>query len=125
MRIAIPVSEGQLAQHFGHCEMFALLDVDTEKRQITASTEVEAPEHQPGLLPEWLRSRGVDMVIAGGVGGRALSLFAAASIQVLTGAPAASARSLVEQYLAGNLECGPSGCDHSGGGHGGCHAHQG
>jgi len=31
MRIAIPVSEGQLAQHFGHCEMFALLDVDPDQ----------------------------------------------------------------------------------------------
>ncbi len=117
MRIAIPLAEGQLAAHFGHCEKFALLDVDTDKREITGSTEVEAPEHQPGLLPSWLKARGVNLVIAGGMGSRAHTHFAAASIQVLTGAPAASAGSLVEQYLAGTLVLGPSTCDHSGGGH--------
>jgi predicted Fe-Mo cluster-binding NifX family protein len=117
MRIAIPVSEGQLAQHFGHCERFALLDVDTDKREITASMEVDAPEHQPGLLPAWLKARGVNLVIAGGMGSRALSHFAAASIQVLTGAPTATTRSLVEQYLAGTLVSGASTCNHSGGGH--------
>ena len=32
--IAIPVAGGQLCMHFGHCEQFALLDVDTASKQI-------------------------------------------------------------------------------------------
>jgi predicted Fe-Mo cluster-binding NifX family protein len=112
MRIAIPMTDGQLAEHFGHCEEFALVDVDPDTKEITASAEVEAPEHQPGILPSWLKERGVNLVIAGGMGSRAHSLFAAASIQVVTGAPADSATALVRQYLDGKLVTGENACDH-------------
>jgi predicted Fe-Mo cluster-binding NifX family protein len=112
MRIAIPMADGRLAQHFGHCEKFALVDVDPVTKEITASTEVEAPEHQPGLLPPWLKERGVNLIIAGGMGSRAHSLFQAASIEVLTGALAETAAILVQQYLDGKLVTGENACDH-------------
>jgi predicted Fe-Mo cluster-binding NifX family protein len=118
MRIAIPLAGGQLAPHFGHCEKFALLDVDRDKREITASVEEEAPEHQPGLLPSWLKERGVELVIVGGIGARAQSHFASASIQLLAGAPTSTAAALVQQYLAGTLASNPEACNHSGGHHG-------
>jgi predicted Fe-Mo cluster-binding NifX family protein len=112
MRIAVPVSNGRLAQHFGHCEKFALVDVDPVTKEITASTEVEAPEHQPGLLPPWLKERGVNLIIAGGMGSRAHSLFQEASIEVVTGAPSDSAAAIIRQYLDGNLVTGDNACDH-------------
>jgi predicted Fe-Mo cluster-binding NifX family protein len=112
MRIAVPVSNGRLAQHFGHCEKFALVDVDPATKAITASTEVEAPEHQPGLLPPWLKERGVNLIIAGGMGSRAHSLFQEASIEVVTGAPSDSAAAIIRQYLDGNLVTGDNACDH-------------
>ena len=112
MRIAVPVANGKLAQHFGHCEKFALVDVDPVTKAITASTEVEAPEHQPGLLPPWLKERGVNLIIAGGMGSRAHSLFQEASIEVVTGAPSDSAAAIIRQYLDGNLVTGDNACDH-------------
>ena len=118
MRIAIPVSEGQLAPHFGHSRRFALLEVDAAGKRITSSTEVDAPEHMPGRLPAWLKARGVDVGIAGGRGARAQSHVAAASIEVITGAPAASVTALAEQFLAGTLASRPSACTHSGPCHG-------
>jgi predicted Fe-Mo cluster-binding NifX family protein len=114
MRIAIPMADGRLAQRFGHCEKFALVDVDPVKKEIRASTEVAAPEHQPGLLPPWLKAHGVNLVLAGGMGGRAHSLFQEASIEVLTGVPAESAAILVRQYLDGKLLTGQNACDHTG-----------
>jgi predicted Fe-Mo cluster-binding NifX family protein len=114
MRIAIPISDGRLAQHFGHCEKFVLVDVDPGTKKTLESTEVAAPEHQPGLLPPWLKARGVDVVIAGGMGARALSLFDAACIEVRGGAPVETAAVLVQRYLDGELTAGPTGCDHSG-----------
>ena len=112
MRIAVPVTNGQLAQHFGHCEKFALIDVDSQNHAIASSTEVDAPEHQPGLLPKWLGERGVNLVIAGGMGSRAQALFAAASIQVLAGAPPESAETVVRRYLDGTLVTVENRCDH-------------
>ena len=55
MRIAIPVADGRLAMHFGHCEKFALLDVDTDEKKIIKKEEIDAPPHEPGLLPRGQR----------------------------------------------------------------------
>ena len=49
MRYAIPVSNGKLAPHFGHCEEFAIIDVDEAKRTIVGKKLIASPEHQPGL----------------------------------------------------------------------------
>lgn len=111
MRIAIPIADGKLAMHFGHCELFALVDVD-EGKQIVDQSEVAAPPHQPGLLPKWLSERGVSVVIAGGMGRRAQSLFTQAGVSVVVGAPMLPVHTLVERYLEGKLEAGLNPCDH-------------
>jgi|DewCreStandDraft_4_1066084.scaffolds.fasta_scaffold07638_3 ATP-binding protein involved in chromosome partitioning len=119
MRIAIPLADGLLAQHFGHCEKFALIDVDPVAKQITATAEVEAPEHQPGFLPRWLKDQGVTLVIAGGLGSRARALLERASVSVLTGAPTESATALAQRFLRGDSIGGENACDHSAAPHSG------
>lgn len=112
MRIAIPTSDGNLDQHFGHCARFALIDVNRATNEITATIEMPAPEHQPGLLPPWLKERNVDLVIAGGMGSRAQALFQEAAIEVITGAPQEPPLALVRQYLQGTLVSRPHTCHH-------------
>ena len=112
MRIAIPLAAGQLCLHFGHCEQFALVDVDAHTKTITNQTLVTPPPHEPGLLPRWLHEQGASTIIAGGMGGRALSLFAENGITVVTGAPVAEPAALVTAYLAQTLETGGNTCDH-------------
>jgi ATP-binding protein involved in chromosome partitioning len=117
MRIAIPVDGDRLADHFGHCQRFILFDIDPSSREATGSIDVPAPEHQPGLLPVWLQERGVNVVIARNMGNRASSLFEAASIEVLTGAPIEPAMTLVQQYLEGTLVTAENDCHHHHHGH--------
>jgi len=112
MRIAIPVAQGKLAMHFGHCEQFALVDVDEEKKTVTSQEIVQAPEHQPGLLPRWLAERGANVIIAGGMGMRAQQLFSAQGIVVAVGAPAVEPQALAAAYINGTLLTGPNVCDH-------------
>ena len=112
MRIAIPLADGKLAMHFGHCECFALVDVDSEAGQIVKRDDVQAPAHQPGLLPPWLAQHGAEVIIAGGMGQRAQHLFAASGIKVVVGAPADTPETLVTQYVSGTLESGTNFCDH-------------
>jgi len=112
MRIAVPLADGRLAMHFGHCEQFALLDVDPASGKILRREDLEAPPHQPGLLPAWLAERGAQVVIAGGMGRRALGLFSERGIRVVTGAPAEKPEDLAARYLDGTLEPGPNVCDH-------------
>ncbi len=112
LRIAIPLADGNLAMHFGHCARFALMDIDLDSKTIVARTDVDAPPHQPGLLPPWLAERGAKMIIAGGMGSRAQGLFAEQGIQVLVGAPAESPEKLVTDFMAGSLKSGDNVCDH-------------
>lgn len=112
MKIAIPLADGKLSAHFGHCTQFALIEADPVERNILQREDVDAPPHEPGLLPRWLGERGVEVIIAGGMGRRALQLFAAQNIRVVVGAPAGSPEKLVADFLAGTLTEGENICDH-------------
>ena len=109
-KIAVPVAEGRLSMHFGHSEKFALVDVEDGK--IVSSEFVEAPPHQPGLLPAWLGEHGANLIIAGGMGSRAKGLFEQKGIEVVVGAPCETPEKVVEQFLSGELVLGDNTCDH-------------
>ncbi|MFP3929064.1 MAG: NifB/NifX family molybdenum-iron cluster-binding protein [Desulfobacteraceae bacterium] len=112
MRIAIPLANGRLSMHFGHCEHFALIDVDPDSGKVVERQDVDAPPHQPGLLPRWLEERGTRVLIAGGIGQRAQSLLTEMGIRVVVGAPSETPEKLVDDYLAGTLQVGDNICDH-------------
>lgn len=112
MRFAIPLADGKLAVHFGHCANFALIDTDPSGKTIMIREDVDAPPHQPGLLPPWLAERGVNRIIAGGMGQRAQTLFTEHGIEVTVGAAAETPEKLVAAYLAGTLSLGGNACDH-------------
>ena len=112
MKYAVPVSNGVLAQHFGHCEYFAIFDVDEKSKEITGKNLLAPPEHQPGVLPEWLARQGVGVVIAGGMGSRAQELFHQKNIQVIIGSTESDPEKAVSSLLSGKLVVGDNVCDH-------------
>jgi len=112
MRIAIPLIDGRLCLHFGHCERFALVDVDTTTKKITNREDLTPPPHEPGVLPRWLAEKGANIIIAGGMGQRAQSLFSENGVRVLVGAPSKTPEELVESFLEGTIELGENTCDH-------------
>jgi len=112
MRIAIPVTDGRLSAHFGHCEEFAVVDVDEQTRQIAGITKLLPPAHEPGVLPKWLSEQKADVIIAGGMGQRAQQLFAQNNIKVVVGASNQPPEELVSAYLNNTLETGSNICDH-------------
>lgn len=114
MKIAIPVENGYLHEHFGGCHQFALVEVDASQLTATHTDVVSAPEHRPGLLPVWLKEQGVHVVIAQGIGRRALALLENNGIAVRAGTPGATVAQLIAAYLAGDLTSAPEGCEHHG-----------
>jgi len=112
MKIAIPLAQGKLSLHFGHCEEFVLLDVNKETKSITNSTTLKAPPHEPGLLPKWLAEQDATCIIAGGMGQRAQDLFTQQNIAVVIGAPSETPETIVKAYLDGSLTTGSNLCDH-------------
>ncbi|HOJ72224.1 MAG TPA: iron-sulfur cluster carrier protein MrpORP [Syntrophorhabdaceae bacterium] len=111
MRFAVPTYQGKLCAHFGHCEAFAIIDTDNNGNIIKEVFE-NPPPHEPGVLPKWLSEKGVNCVIAGGMGSRAQQLFAQQGVKVVTGAQGEYPRDVVEQYLKGTLQTGANTCDH-------------
>lgn len=112
LRIAVPVTGGVLSAHFDHCEQFALFDVGADGRSVQHMQMVTPPPHEPGTFPRWLREQGATVIIAGGMGARALSLFAENSIRVVVGAGSREPEVLVRELLEGRLTTGENVCDH-------------
>ena len=107
---AVPTTNGELTQHFGHCEKFAIVETDNNK--ILQEEYVVPPLHQPGVYPKYLADRGVNVIIAGGMGQKAQELFAMNNIEVYLGITADSPQKLVQYYLDEQLESGDNLCDH-------------
>lgn len=108
--IAIPMEDGLLCAHFGHCEKFAIIEV--ENNEIKEIKEVTPPEHVPGLYPKWVADFGVTDVIAGGMGQKAVMLFNQHNINAFVGAPMKPAEEIVNDFVEGRLNLSANYCDH-------------
>jgi len=110
MKFAIPLADGKLTAHFGHCKEFALIDV--EENIIKKKEILVPPPHEPGVLPKWLHEQGVNVIIAGGMGNKAQVLFNEQDIKVVTGAQPLEPEELINSYLNDALVTGNNLCDH-------------
>ena len=100
-RIAVACDNGQVAQHFGHCESFVFFD--TEDGAIKTQEAVANPGHKPGFLPNYLADHGAEVILAGGMGGGAVDIFQQRGVEVVTGATG-DAVAAVAAYLQGTLK---------------------
>ncbi len=112
MRLAIATENGMVSAHFGHCETFTLVDIEEDSVVNTAA--IPAPPHEPGLLPPFLAEKGANIVIAGGMGPRAVDLFSAQGIQVIPGIQG-SIDDVVQAFIAQELKPGSNLCGSKGG----------
>lgn len=112
LMIAIPIAQGSLCQHFGHCEHFELFEVNTQDQSIQNRLRLTPPKHEPGVFPRWLHEQGTDVIISGGMGIRAQDLFSQNDIKVIVGAASGDPEQTIKAYLAGNLQTGANICDH-------------
>lgn len=84
MKIAIASDKKKVAQHFGHCEAFECFTV--HENSIKGWETIKNPGHKPGFLPNYLHEKGIDVIIAGGMGQSAANLFKGNGIEVVCGA---------------------------------------
>ena len=108
-RVAIATDGNIVAEHFGRCATYTLVDIEDNK-EIDRKV-IENPGHEPGAIPKLLNSHNADFIVSGGMGQRAVMLFNQAGIEVITGAPAEDPATLVTNYLNNSLEAGDNACD--------------
>jgi len=109
MRVAVSVDDNNgldsvVSSHFGRCPYYILVDLDgQEVKQVNAVANPNYGRHAPGTVPTFIQNQGADVMLAGGMGRRAIALFQQYGIQAATGA-AGSVRHALEQYLGGELQ---------------------
>jgi predicted Fe-Mo cluster-binding NifX family protein len=110
LRLAIATDGDAVAGHFGHCQSYTIIDIAAGKVQ--KSELIANPGHEPGFLPGYLAERGVNCIVAGGMGARAQMLFAQHGIETIVGV-AGTIEETVQAFLRGELESGESSCSHT------------
>jgi predicted Fe-Mo cluster-binding NifX family protein len=120
MRVAIPVTAGQIPNHFGHCESFLIADVAAGA--VTSERLLPNPRHGPGgPPPAFVASQGVTQVLAWGIPPHAAEALRGRGIAIQLGVTGDAAAAL-RAFLGGSLALTTEGLD-AGGGCGG-HGHQ-
>ena len=120
MKIVISTDQGQVSAHFGRCPNFTIVDITDGKLQ--NKTTIENPGHNPGFLPQFFADKGVECIIAGGMGVRAQSLFVQYGIETVVGVTG-EIENVIQKILDGTLEGGQSLCDRALGKHKECEHH--
>ncbi len=118
MRIAFSSAAEQgldspISSHFGRCPYYVFVDLG-EKNTITNVKSIvneHAQSHDPGQLPAYIKEQGANVMISGGMGGRAVDFFHQFDITVATGASGSVQQSL-DNYLNGKLH-GDAPCSES------------
>lgn len=110
MKIAIATDGNDVSAHFGRCRAYTIFDVDTALKEVKTKIIVDTPGHQPGMLPPFLKGKGAQCVIAGGMGPRAQNLFKELNIEPVTGVTG-NVDTVIQEFLNGTLAGGESLCD--------------
>jgi len=117
IRIAISTLDNNglhsiVSEHFGRCAYFTLAEIeDNEIKSVQAIANPYAHNHGPGQIPAFIKAQGATVMLAGGMGHRAVGFFEEFGIDVATGA-AGTVQQTIQAYLAGQLR-GASPCAES------------
>jgi len=108
MRIAVSTEtnaglDAPVAGHFGRCPFFTLIDLDEDRVQaVQAIANPFVPNHEPGQVPGFIHAQNANVMLTGGMGGRAVAFFEQYGIQPVTGA-AGTVRQALECFQRGEL----------------------
>ena len=109
MKIAVPFSNGEVFQHFGHTEIFKLYEI--QDGQVASIDIVETNGSGHEALAGLLADLSVNVLVCGGIGDGAQTALTAAGIEICSGAKG-DADNAVSAYLRGELQSAGVNCDH-------------
>jgi predicted Fe-Mo cluster-binding NifX family protein len=107
MKIAISTDGEYVSAHFGRCPSFTLADI--EEGKLISKKVIDNPGHHPGYLPQFLSEKGVNCMVAGGMGMRAKELFKDVNIDIILGVEG-KIDSIIDKIISDTLEGGRSFC---------------
>jgi len=112
MKIAISTDGENVSAHFGRCPTFTILDISNG--EVIKRANINNPGHHPGFLPQFFNEMGVEYIIAGGMGNKAVGLFNQYNVKQILGITG-KIEDTINQILEGSLKGGESLCKPGGG----------
>jgi len=110
MKVALSTKNNMITQHFGHCDYFVVYEI--EDNEIKSSHLIKNPPHQKGYLPKFLKSEGIDVVIAGGIGKMAVDMLKNLDIECYINVTG-DVSEVIKRYMNNELKHGGEPCtDH-------------
>jgi len=116
MRIAFASEENKglesaMGYHFGRCPYYVFVDVeDKEIKKVETKTNPFLNRHEPGVVPQFIAREKADVIIAGGMGPRAVEWFNSLKIEPITAA-SGKIKDVLKDYLNGELKGANVCCD--------------
>ncbi len=96
--------DGILAYHFGRCPYFTFVELkDNNVKDIKVEENPYVNSHEPGVVPEYIHSKGAEMIVSGGMGPKAQDWFLQLGIKPSVGAYG-RIRDLIEQIVQEPME---------------------
>lgn len=108
MRIAISTDSGTVSEHFGRCPEFTIVEI--KDRKVLKKELIPNPGHITGFIPKFLHEKGVECIIAGGMGFRATGFFNEFGIKTIMGVTG-KVDDVIDQLIKGKLKGGESLCE--------------
>lgn len=104
--------QSEMSMHFGRCPYFVMVDVEgTEVKNVQAIENPYFNGHVPGAVPQFINTQKVNVIIAGGMGPKAVQMFQGFGIEVATGV-AGRVENVLKAYLEGKVT-GTVACSHN------------
>jgi len=103
--------ESEMSMHFGRCPYYIMVEVEgTDVQKVEAVANPFFNGHVPGAVPEFIKNQNVNVMVAGGMGPKAIDLFQGFGIEVATGV-AGRVGNVLQAYLDGKVS-GTASCGH-------------
>ena len=109
-KVAMPVMNGRLSEHFGHARLFQIYEIADDV--IVATQSKEPPPHQEGVIPRWLADEKVTDLLVGGIGPKAVEILYAKGINVYVNVEVDTADNVALDFINGSLKFGQNYCHH-------------
>jgi len=117
MKIAFASEENRgvesiLAYHFGRCPYYVFIDVEDNKvNNVETKENPFFNKHEPGIVPQFVAKEKTNVIIAGGMGPRAIDWFEKLGVKPITTIPR-KIKDILQDYLQGKLQGAESCSDH-------------
>lgn len=96
--------DGEVSGHFGRCPYYTVVRVDGgDVKAVEVKENPYFHSHEPGVMPVFIRDLGADVILAGGMGPRAVQMFQRFGIEVATGS-VGRVGAVLGAYLDGRVQ---------------------